>query len=180
MRAPFGEDPFARSSTVAYAPRLIAAMWFVSCIIGLLICRLYLLQIVRGEEMSHKGRRNFVSQLQIPHDRGIIFDRHGRPLVDNRPSLNLTVTPAFLGRLPEARATLAHVATLVGMPDDEAARVLAQVTQRMGLERFQPLLVRRDLTPEQVEAIEAERSLFLLDGVDIAEGRRRNLSLIHI
>lgn len=174
LRPPFGADPFGRSNTAVYRSRLVAAIWLGSAILALLIVRLYLLQVVRGEEMSTKGRRNFVSQLQIPHDRGIIFDRHGEPLVDNRPSLNLTVTPAFLGRLPQAKATLGHLAAIVGMTDEESARALGQVEQRMGIERFRPLLVKRDLTADQVESIEAERSLFLLDGVDIAEGRKRN------
>lgn len=174
LKPPFGADPFARSNTSVYTDRLVLAIWIGCGILSLLVLRLYLLQVVRGEEMSTKGRRNFVSQLQIPHDRGIIFDRHGEPLVDNRPSLNLTVTPAFLGKLPQAKATLAHLAALVGMTDEESARALAQVEQRMGIERFRPVLIKRDLSADHIESIEAERSLFLLDGVDIAEGRKRN------
>lgn len=49
----------------------------------------------------------------------------------------------------------------------------AQVMAARGAERLRAIVVARDLDPEQIEAIEADRSLFLLDGVEIVEGRRR-------
>jgi penicillin-binding protein 2 len=171
--APLGHDLHGRQITRAFRGRLLAAMWLVGLAMVLLLSRLYTLQVLRGEELSHKGRRNFVNQVQVPHDRGIIYDRNGRILVDNRPSLNLQVTPAFLGRRPAAQETLRHLAQLVQLTPEELARVSDQVASRSGLDRFRPVTVRRDLDPEQVEAIDAERGVFLLDGVDIAEGRRR-------
>ena len=173
LRSGISHALHARSGTRAFRGRLLAAIWGVALAMALLLSRLYTLQILRGEELSHKGRRNFVQRVTIPHDRGIIYDRHGRILVDNRPSLDLQVTPAFLGRGERALATLAHLAALVGMGTDELERSRDLVSGRVGLERFRPLLVRRDLSPAQVEAVEAERGLFRLDGVDIVEGRRR-------
>lgn len=166
-------DLHSRSSTKEFRNRLLGAIWLVGLAISLLLSRLYALQILRGEELTSKGRRNFVQQVQVPHDRGIIYDRHGRILVDNRPSLDLQVTPAFLGKRPAARATLEHLAQLLGMNDDELTSMRELVESRTGLERFRPLTVRRDLEPDQVEAIEEQRSVFLLDGLDIIEGRRR-------
>ncbi|HET6344739.1 MAG TPA: penicillin-binding protein 2, partial [Myxococcota bacterium] len=168
-----GHDLHSRSSTKEFRARLFAAIWLVGVAILLLLSRLYALQILRGEELSSKGRRNFVNQVQVPHDRGIIYDRWGRILVDNRPSLDLQVTPAFLGKRPAARETLRQLGALLKLNEDELQRVQDQVESRTGLERFRPVVVRRDLDPEQVEAIEGERSLFMLDGVDIVEGRRR-------
>ena len=168
-----GDNVFARSGSRVLRGRLVAAIWWVALAFLLLLSRLYTLQVLRGEELSHKGRRNFVQRVTIVHDRGIIYDRYGRILVDNRPSLDLQVTPAFLGRGSRALSTLARLAELVGMSPEEQQRSQDLVGTRMGLDRFRPLVVRRDLTPVQVEAIEGERSLFMLDGVDIVEGRRR-------
>ncbi len=153
--------------------RLVVMMWTVGLAILLLVGRLYALQIRRGAELTSKGRRNFVQQVTVPHDRGIIYDRYGRILVDNRPSLDLQVTPAFLGRPAAAQQTLAALAELVGLAPEEAARLCLLIAQRRGIDRFVPVTLRRDLSPEQVEAVEAERSLLRIDGVDIAEGRRR-------
>jgi penicillin-binding protein 2 len=61
-----------------------------------LIVRLYVLQIVKGEEYLAKGQSNFVQERRIAHARGIIFDQAGRILVDNRPSHDVYMTLAFL------------------------------------------------------------------------------------
>ena len=168
------QDLQARSHVKEFRTRLLVAMWLLGGAFFLLLSRLYALQILRGEELTSKGRRNFVQQVNIAHDRGIIYDRYGRILADNRPSLDLQVTPAFLGKRKKALTTLNHLGSLLMMPEDDLARAVELVTSRVGLERFRPLIIRRDLQPEQVEAIEDERSVFLLDGVDIVEGRRRN------
>lgn len=173
MRARAAAPAVRRSPTRAFAGRLLVATWATAVVMFLLIWRLYALQVVRGEEMHTKGRRNFVAQLQVPHDRGIVFDRHGHILVDNRPSLDLRVTPAFLGRGAISEPTWQQLAAIVGFGAEELLRLQQLCDGKVGLERFRPLQVARDLDPAQIEAIEAERSLFRLDGVDIAEGRRR-------
>ena len=157
----------SRSQGNELRTRIFVAMWLLGVAFISLVSRLYTLQILRGEELSSKGRRNFVQQVNIAHDRGIIYDRYGRILADNRPSLDLQVIPAFLGKRKKAIQTLNHLGELVQMPPDDLARALELVTSRVGLERFRPLIIRRDLDPEQVEAVEDERSVFMLDGVDI-------------
>ena len=168
-----GNDLADRAPVKVLRPRLLGAIWLSAVAFVLLAVRLYALQIVRGEEMALKGERNFVQLIRIPHDRGIIYDRYGRILADNRPSLDLEATPAFLGKRAEAAATLKAVGGLVGMSADELKRVTDLIHAQKGLDRFQPILVKRGLTPEQIEAVESERSLFRLDGTDILEGRRR-------
>ncbi len=162
-----------RASVKGLKPRLLVVMAAVVVAGVLLVSRLYALQIVRGEELSSKGQQNFVQEVRIPHDRGIIYDRYGRIIVDNRPSLDAQVTPAFLGKLAEATVTIERLSELVALAPEEKTRVLTSIKKARGLDRFQPVLVKRDLDPEQIEAIEAQRSVFLLDGVDIVEGRRR-------
>ena len=166
-----GKDP--RDLVRLLRPRLIGAVWLLGGLFLILTYRLYTLQILRGEELSSRGRRNFVQRVEIPHDRGIIFDRHGRILVDNRPSLDAQVVPAFLGKGAAARHTLERLAQLVGLNAEESAALFETVKQHSGLSAFKPILVKRDLDAQQVEAVEAERGIFHLDGVDIREGRRR-------
>ena len=165
--------PLRQKPAEGFAARLLVATYLTCGIVALLVLRLYTLQVLRGEEMHNKGRRNFVSQLQVPHDRGIIYDRDGQILVDNRPSLDLRVTPAFLGRAGAAEGSWRQLAQIVGLSPNDRLRLQQVADGKIGLERFRPLPVARDLSPAQVEAIESQRSLFALDGVDIAEGRRR-------
>lgn len=156
-----------------FRSRLMVVTWCVGVVLLLLAYRLFVLQIQRGEELSRRGRRNYVQQIEIPHDRGIIYDRFGNILVDNRPSLDVQVTPAFLGKGIAKEQSLARLADLVQLTPEEYGLVRDAVRASTGLSAFKPLLVKRDLDPQQVEAVESERSVFRLDGVDIVEGRRR-------
>lgn len=71
-----------------------------------LIVRLYVLQVVKGEEYQQKSQENFVQERRIAHARGLITDQAGRVLVDNRPSHDLTLTVAFL---PDSQRTLSQL-----------------------------------------------------------------------
>jgi penicillin-binding protein 2 len=138
-----------------------------------LLWRLHDLQVRRGEEMLSRGRQNFVQNVEVQHDRGIIFDRFGSILVDNRPSLNLAVTPHFLGTANDAQTSLSRVAKHVGLSSTQMDKIVSDIRLTRGLERFRPIVIKKDLQPDQVEALEADRSIFLLDGVNVQEGRRR-------
>jgi penicillin-binding protein 2 len=166
-------DLHGRGAVKPMRSRLLAATGLVALGFFGLVWRLYTLQILRGEELASKGEKNFVQEVRVPHDRGIIYDRHGRIIVDNRPSLDVQVIPAFLGKAAEVAATLRALATRIDLDEAELARAIEQVTKQRGLDRFQPIIVKRDLSPDQVEAVETDRAVFLLDGVDIVEGRRR-------
>ncbi|MEO1175273.1 MAG: penicillin-binding protein 2, partial [Myxococcota bacterium] len=109
----------------------------------------------------------------IRHDRGIIYDRYGRILVDNRPSLDLQMTPAFLGSKEEFQDTLDRLSIYIDFTPSEREALRQRIKANRGLTRFRPLVVRRDLNRAQVERIEADRATFALDGVEIVEGRRR-------
>jgi cell division protein FtsI/penicillin-binding protein 2 len=143
-------------------PRILVAMWLVGLAFLILLSRAYALQILRGEELSLKGRRNFAQRVRVPHDRGIIYDRLGRILVDNRQSLDLQITKAFLGTNEEAEATLREVAGLVGMREEELQWARETLAGKPHAERFEPIF--------QGEAAEIYR---LLPAFPSATGRRR-------
>ena len=154
--------------------RIIVAVWLVGAAFLVLTSRLYALQILRGEELTKEGEENLVQYIRIPHDRGIIYDRLRRILADNRQSLDVQVIPAFLGDAAHRAVTLGELARLIDLSFEESESIRNTVESQIGLDRFQPIVVKRDLSAEQVESIESERSVFRLDGVNIVEGRRRD------
>ncbi|MCK5688101.1 penicillin-binding protein 2 [Myxococcota bacterium] len=153
--------------------RLTLAGLGVFLFFTLLVIRIYNLQIVRGDELKIRGRRNFVQQKPILHDRGIIYDRNGKILVDNRLSLQMQLTPAFMGSKKEQKETFKSLNRILNLGSAERDEIETKIKKKRGLERFQPIVIRRDLGPAQVDAVESERSIFRLNGVDIVEGRRR-------
>jgi penicillin-binding protein 2 len=162
-----------RGASADVRTRLMLLIWLVSAAFLVLIGRLYTLQIMRGQELSDKGKKNYVQEVRIPHDRGIVYDRHGRILVDNRPSLDVYVTPHFLGKRAEAENTLKALQSIVQLEYEDFFRIQQFVLSRRGLDRFRSVLFKRDISSEELAAVEAERSLFHFDGVEVVEGRRR-------
>jgi len=63
----------------------------VLCLFGLLILRLWFLQLVQGEEMRQRSETNRIRLQDLPPWRGMILARSGQVLVANRPSYEVAV-----------------------------------------------------------------------------------------
>ena len=89
-------------------------------VIGLLLFtvlagRLFQLQVIEGRARAEQAEAARTADVAVPSQRGLVFDREGRPLVINVPTWTVAVRPADL---PAARqnAVLGRVAELVSMP----------------------------------------------------------------
>lgn len=134
-----------------------------------LLGRIWFLQIQKGEEFSAKSSGNFIQELRVPADRGMILDRRGVRLVDNRPSWDVYVTPAFCGDCDEV---MGRLAAYLFLGAEERTRVDEALEKARGLQRFQPILIRLDLDRDQLDVIEANREL--LPGVDVVSAPHRD------
>ncbi len=61
-----------------------------------LIVRLFQLQIVEGESLLSQSEANRLREDPVQAPRGLLLDREGRPLVQNRPSRNMVIDPAVV------------------------------------------------------------------------------------
>ncbi|MBM4379860.1 MAG: penicillin-binding protein 2, partial [Deltaproteobacteria bacterium] len=135
-------------------------------VVGLLVLagRLYRLQVTHAAEYQHKSEANFIKEIPIPADRGMIMDAHGRILVDNRPSFDAFVTPAFCARCEEG--VLPRLAGWLGWDEEELARMQALVKQKgRTSERFQRVPVRVDLTRDEMDILLSHQRE--LEGLDV-------------
>ena len=79
---------------------------------------LWYLQVLSGDKYEAQAQNNRVREIKVQAPRGEIVDRHGQPLVENRNSLSIKVTPDKLPRtgrgegLPAARCCSAEAAPL--------------------------------------------------------------------
>jgi penicillin-binding protein 2 len=82
-----GQEPteFKQKIRIAVALFLIAA--------SVLVMRLGYLQIIKGAEFKKKSENNSIRFRQIKPLRGLIMDRNGVVLVDNRPSFDVLYIP---------------------------------------------------------------------------------------
>src|SRR5690242_6057118 len=63
--------------------------------LALLGVNLFRLQVHNWEKYTRLSEANYIKITRKPADRGMILDRRGEILVDNRPSYNLSIRPAF-------------------------------------------------------------------------------------
>ena len=51
------------------------------------------LQIIQYKKYERLSGKNSIRSIEVKAPRGIIYDRHGIPLVDNLPTYNLEIIP---------------------------------------------------------------------------------------
>ena len=113
-----GREP--SSSRLGRRVALLGAMAFV--LFGLLLLRLWYLQVLEGDGYLAKANDNQIREVAIAAPRGRIVDRSGRILVDSRPSTAIVVLP---GRLPDAgtperAAVSSRLSSALGMSTETA------------------------------------------------------------
>lgn len=145
-----------------WSMRLVASAALVVLMIGILAIKLAQLQVTEGPRLASLARANTVHRTVLEAERGIIYDRHGTPLVQNAPVRNLEVTPAALPVDAAARAAeLARLARITGEPSDQLTTALAAA------DPYAPVSVGPDLTVAR--DLEVNEELPQLPGVSVVE-----------
>lgn len=65
----------------------------VSLVLALLMIRLWYLQVIKGNELKQRSENNAVRFRKIQPLRGLVMDRNGAVIVDNRPSFDVLYMP---------------------------------------------------------------------------------------
>jgi penicillin-binding protein 2 len=116
-----------------------------------LVGQLWYLQALEGGRLQEMSDKNRIRIRPVAAPRGILFDRNGLPLVDNRPAFTLS----FIPREMEDRDTvLARVSVLLGIPLAELRTSL----ERVPPDSFRPVRVRRGLSLEEVTRVEERKA----------------------
>ncbi|TWI68216.1 peptidoglycan glycosyltransferase [Desulfobotulus alkaliphilus] len=149
-------DGYRRRLVILFA---VAAVFFL-----MLLMRLFYLQIIQGHEYARLSENNCIRLQSIPPHRGLIYDRHGALLVDNRPAYDLLIVPGDVGNMEEV---LGRLAVLSDIP-------VSEFQERLERERgpgYRAVLLRQDLDRDAVGLISARR--YDLPGVRIEARPRR-------
>lgn len=128
-----------------------------------LIVQLYRLQVVRGEEFAARSVANFVKVTRVLADRGMIKDRRGEVLVQNRPSFDVFVTPAFCQSC-EAEV-LPRLGELLEWTDPQRQKVRDEVKAARRSAPFRPLAVQVDIHRDALDLLSGHARE--LPGVDV-------------
>ena len=132
------KDP--RREQSVFAARSLTALVSVLVLLGVLLTRYYTLQISEFETYRTASERNRVQLQPLPPKRGLIYDRNGVLLADNRPSYTLSL---IVERVEDLDATLAALRELVDISDSDLERFRTRSSQRRPYEHV-PLRFRLD------------------------------------
>ena len=140
--------------------RVVVGAIVVVVLICVLLARLYFLQVVQYEYHSTLSENNRVHVQPIPPTRGLIFDRNGVVIADNRPSFSLTMTRERSGDWQQVLDVIVEVLELT--PED---RALFEKRTKQGRRPFEPVPILFELNEEQIARIAVNQ--FRLPGVEV-------------
>ncbi len=137
---------------------------------SILFLRLWYLQILRGEEFKRDAEENRLKKIKIEAPRGMVFDRDRRLLLDNHPTFNVTITPQYFraASLLQREETIDKLSRILRTSPKAISEALAKARNQPS---FQPVVVKKNLTMDEVSLIEMEK--LSLPGVEVATGIRR-------
>jgi penicillin-binding protein 2 len=150
--------------------------WFKRRLSGLIFCavaafvllmvRVFYLQVIQGEELRRLSDNNCIRLQGIDAPRGLIFDRNGRRLVDNRPAFDVGII------IKDARPLEQTLARLAGYLDLDEAELRERVARRNGEAAYNPVIIERDISRDTLAVLEAHK--FDLPGVVVNVIPRRH------
>lgn len=140
--------------------RMLLAVLLVVLLTGLLGARLFYLQVVQHEVYSTRSDKNRVRVEPLPPNRGLVFDRNGELLAENRPTYNLMLVRERVDDLDE---TLTLLVELLELPDKEVVSFRSRSRQRQ--RPYQPALLMSDLSESQIARLAVNR--YRLPGVEV-------------
>ena len=140
--------------------RVVVGAFVVVGLICVLLARLYYLQVVQYEYHSTLSENNRVHVQPIPPTRGLIFDRNGVVIADNRPSFSLSMTRERSGDWQQVLDVIVEVLQLA--PED---RALFEKRMKQGRRPFEPVPILFELNEEQIARIAVNQ--FRLPGVEV-------------
>lgn len=136
---------------------MVTVMALLFCV---LIYRYYNLQIVNYLEYATQSEHNRVHVEPIPPTRGIIYDRSGEVLADNRASFTLSLV---VNKTMDLDATLSVLRTLVDITPADLEKFYKLKKQQ--IHPLEPIPLRYRLTEEEIARLAVNE--YRLEGVQV-------------
>lgn len=137
---------------------IVAAILVLLMLAGLLF-RLSWLQIVDYAHFANLSEHNRIRLMELPPTRGLIYDRNGVILAENKPTFHLEIIPE---QVADMDATLKGLGEIVTISEAELERFKDQLRVRRS---FQRISLRARLNEDEVARLAVNRHRF--PGMDI-------------
>ncbi|CAI8156651.1 MAG: Peptidoglycan D,D-transpeptidase MrdA [Cellvibrionales bacterium UBA7375] len=151
-------DP--RQEQRVFSMRVMLSLCIVLGLTSIVLFRYFDLQINRHLDYVTNSNKNRIHIRSVAPTRGLIFDRHGQLLADNRPAFTLNIIPESA---KDTDQLIARLDTLLSISEKDIARFKRREKRSKG---FAPVPLKYNLT-EQERAILAVNS-HLLKGTEVS------------
>ncbi len=143
-----------------FAGRALMLFLLVVAAMGLLFVRMYQLQVLEYEQYRTRADENRIQVRPLAPPRGLIFDRNGELLAENRPVFTLSIVAERAGNLSQRLAELSELIEL-------SERELTAFNRRYRAPRrpFEPIMLKTVLTEAEIALLAVNR--FRLPGVEV-------------
>jgi penicillin-binding protein 2 len=147
-----------RREPEGFRPRYHYFVFAAVAIFLIFFVRLWYLQIIKEQEFRLLSENNRIRLIKIPAVRGMIMDRTGRVMADNRPSFNVMVTPEDVDDLRRLTDKLSPV---LNLSPGEIRRTLKDPDRPP----FQSVAIKKDISWDELSFIKTHR--LDLPGVEV-------------
>ena len=139
--------------------RALVAAILCLLLLGVLLFRLAWLQVVDYDHFADLSENNRIRLMALPPTRGLIFDRNGVVLAENKPTYHLEIIPEQVEDMTQMLAGLAEIVTLTD------ADIELFKDQLRAHRSFQRISLRSRLNEDEVAVLAVNRHRF--PGMDI-------------
>ncbi|MDY4280284.1 MAG: penicillin-binding protein 2 [[Pasteurella] mairii] len=127
-----------------FARRALISFIGVLGLSAILFTNLYHLQVINYETYQTRSNGNRIKLLPLPPTRGLIYDRYGKLLAENLTFFGLYIVPEKVENLDR---TFEELKLVVGLNATDIANFRKE---RRRSSRYTPILLKSDLTEEQI------------------------------
>ncbi|MGB7998053.1 MAG: penicillin-binding protein 2, partial [Photobacterium halotolerans] len=131
----------------------------IFALIGVLIANLYHIQVREFEDYQTRSNDNRIKIVPVSPNRGMIYDRNGVLLAENRPVYSLEVVTE---KVPDLDDTFGRLKSLLGITEEEIERF---DKERRRTRRFNSVPLRNQLTEKEVALFSVNQHRF--PGVEV-------------
>jgi len=128
--------------------RIAAIVFFVALAVAF-----WILQVVQHTKYEEWADKNYLRTIPLRAPRGVLFDRNGRVLVENRDAFTIVL---LRERTADLNRAIARLAEAVGWPEERVREPIQAAVARKE-PAFRPVLVVDHATMAQVVAVKARQ-----------------------
>src|SRR5436190_22609988 len=143
--------------------RLSILQYVITVVFSILAVGFWVMQVVQHTKFEEMAENNHQRTLALRAPRGLVVDRNGKILVENRHSYSISIVREHTKDL---NRTIQMLAAVLGL-DEPAVRTIVDRHRREPT--YRPIVVVQDATLAQVAAVKARRLDFELPDVYVEE-----------